>query len=258
MLCAAGRCRRWRVILLCAAGRCRSRRVLLALQVSFGIGGHLAVEAFLALLSEGDDDHAVLGKDVARADIDSVAVKCPVAFQPTGTVECIEVVAPVQGKVAAVFTCARGVLVDLDPVDELVNRQDIVVPGTDPAGVFVGPEVEAEALFLLAKVFHLVVVSLSLDCLADDLAVENPGHIIRSPFHAVSMEGFVGCGVDGVVVFASHLAVRLSVSGAEACNDVGLETVGVLAQNFDIHFDPGLVSAQVGVVVVEEHGADGS
>ena len=70
-----------------------------------------------------------------------------------------------------------GVLVDLDPVDELVDGQDVVVPGSDPSCIFVGPKVEAKTLFLLAKVLHLVLVMMNLD--------KNPafGGIMENPFY---------------------------------------------------------------------------
>ena len=112
----------------------------------------MTVETFLTLLGEGDDGHAVLGEDVVRADIDTVSVECPITLAPSVIVESVEIVCPKELEIASVVAFAWLVFVNLDPVDELVNRQDVVVPCADPAGIFVGPQVETETLRLFAEV----------------------------------------------------------------------------------------------------------
>ena len=63
--CAARRSRCARRTGSYAAGRCRCL---------FVIFWNLSVESFLAFFGKCDDGHSILGKDVARADIDAVAV----------------------------------------------------------------------------------------------------------------------------------------------------------------------------------------
>ena len=100
----------------------------------------------MTFLSERDDGHSILREDVARADINAVAIECPITLAPTVIVESVEIIGPKEFEVCAVVAFARLIFIDFYPVDELVNRQNVVVPCADPTCVFVRPQVEAETL----------------------------------------------------------------------------------------------------------------
>ena len=209
---------------------------------------NLAVEVFLTLTREGQNQHAVPRINVLVGEIHAVAVKGPVTLAPAGTVKTLEIVRPVERKVAAVRTLARSILVSLDQVDELEKRKLGFVEITDPFGTFRRPKVKAQTL-RSNQVFDLVLaVVLTLGGLADFDTVDSPTHIIRSPFDCVGMERLVCSRIDFVVLFASDLSAGLTG------NNVGLEAARALAENFDIDFDPTGGASLFGTVLVEEHG----
>ena len=68
--------------------------------------------------------------------------------------------------------------------------------------------------------------------LADFVAVHGPADVIRGPFETIGVESLVCGRTDSVFLFASLLR------SGPAGNDVGLEFLRFLAENFDVDFDP--------------------
>ena len=212
----------------------------------FVIFRNLAVEAFLTLASEGENQHAVFGINVLVGEVDAVAIEGPVALAPTGAIKRVEIVSPVESEVAAAFALARSVLINLDPVNELEQRKLGFVECANPFSAFRRPQVEAETLG------SLQVRNLTAFGLTDFFTVYSPTNVVWGPFEAVGMECLVGSRAHGVVLFASFLGTSLTG------NDVRLETARVFTQNFDIDFNPRASVGDFRTVLVKEHGTDGA
>ena len=204
----------------------------------------MAVEVFLTFAGEGENQHAVSGVNILVGEVHAVAVESPVTFAPAGAIERIEIVGPVERKVAAAFALARRVLINFDPVDELEKRKLRFIKLANPSRTLRRPKVKTESLCTCQ------VGNLATFRLADFLAVYSPADVIRSPFETVGVECLIGGGANSMVLFACYL--RACLTG----NDVGLKTVRVLAENFDIHFYPGPSISDFGAILVEEHGTD--
>ena len=112
----------------------------------FVIFRDLAIEIFLTLACEGENQHAISRINILVGEVNAVTVKSPVTLAPTAAIESIEIVGPVERKVAATFALARRVLVNLDPVDELEKWKLGFVKLANPFGTFRRPKVKAEAL----------------------------------------------------------------------------------------------------------------
>ena len=127
---AARRCRS-------AAGRDRS---------GFGVFRNLAVEVFLTFAGEGENQHAVSGVNILVGEVHAVAVESPVTFAPAGAIERIEIVGPIERKVATAFALARRVLINFDPVDELEKRKLRFIKLANPSRTLRRPKVKTESL----------------------------------------------------------------------------------------------------------------
>lgn len=105
-------------------------------------------------------------------EVRPVFIKGPVGLAPAVGIKAVEVIAPRELEAVA------GPAVELDPVNEHINRQDAVVPVAYPGWVVWWPEVKTE-LGVVRKVTGLIASGS-----ANDLVIHQPAYAVRSPFQS--------------------------------------------------------------------------